>query len=101
MYKYSSSINDILLRILYYLLAIRIKEYSDQSYTRLYAKINWWHPIIILTTICLLVGAIIKDIIQIIREDLVEFFQTNHDNKDKGLYIGFYKKDHGKENKSK
>lgn len=96
MYKYTTVVKQrgLFLLVSYYLFVVRISEHKDRyGSIRLYAKINWWHPIIIIITVLLLLGAIIRDIYKTFTKDLVEFFDTNKDNYKKGLFVGYYNKD--------
>lgn len=95
MYKYRKIVSKRgkLQLVLYYLFVLRMKEYKDGCNIRLYAKINWWHPIIILMTIYLVVGAIVKDVIKIIAKDLIEFLKTNNEDHNKGIFIGYLREE--------
>lgn len=98
MYKYFHYLRKrgAIMTILYCIFAIRIARYTDKyGNIKIYAKLNWWHPIVILMTLILLLSAIIKSLYKIVTVDLVGFLAINNDDCKKGVWIGYYKENYG------
>ncbi len=79
--------------LMYFVGALKVSEYTDEyGNIGLYGKYRFYHPLMWLAIIIMLVIAWLVDTIQLMTTEFVEFLHINKQNYNKGMNIGYIRR---------
>lgn len=95
-YKYADVIKknvSPLPMLLYFAGALKVSEHIDKyGNIGVYGKYRFYHPLLWLAVILMLITALLVDIGQLVSIEFVEFLHINRQNYNKGMHIGYIRR---------
>ena len=79
--------------LMYFAGALKVSEYIDEyGNIGVYGKYRFYHPLLWLAIILMLITALLIEIVQLVSTEFVEFLHINRQNYNKGMHIGYIRK---------
>lgn len=95
-YKYANVIKKSvgpLPVLMYFAGALKVSEYIDEyGNIGVYGKYRFYHPLLWLAIILMLITALLIEIVQLVSTEFVEFLHINNQNHNKGMELGFIRR---------